>query len=758
MSLVPVSRLVVTLLIAALAAACGGDPQARKLAYVANGDRYFAEAKYAEAIVEYRNAVETDNSFGDARLKLARAYAAAGDLQRAAREHIRAADLLPNHVEAQLEAAKFLLAGAQFEDAVSRVQRVLDRDPQNVTAHVLRGTALAGLQDMEGAVRQVEEAIALDPERSATHTNLAVLKLAQGKQDEARGAFERAVLLEPTSVPALFALGMFQWGVGELATAEATLKKALAVDPRFVDGHRMLAALYVSGRRAADAEPHVKAIADLLATPAATFALADYYRTLGRRGDARRVLETMDGEGAAWSGVHSRRAQLAYDEGEAARAHALIDEVLEREPTNPPALLLKARWLLQDRKPAEALLRATAAVKAQPESAEAHYVLGVVQAAGGDKDASAQSFRQVLRINPTATVAQLQLSRLELARGDADEAVKLADGVLKTAPGNPDARLSVARGLIARLELGRAEGVVRELLGEYPAVAAVHAADGALRLAMKDAASARDSFTRALELDPRSIEALSGLTTLDIQQKRTAEARGRLQARLAQEPDRPELLTLSARLSVAEGDVPGAERTLRRIIELTPADSDAYELLARVYLAQRKLDQAKAEFDALARRRPRDISSRTMAAMIVHAQNDTADARGRYEAILALDPAAAVAANNLAWIYAAERRDLDRALRLAQTATRLMPDSAQAHDTLGWIYYQMELPALGIPPLERSVGLDPTSAEHLYHLGFAQAKGGDEAKARAALERALKMQPQGADADTARTLLPTLRR
>jgi tetratricopeptide (TPR) repeat protein len=134
-----------------------------------------------------------------------------------------------------------------------------------------------------------------------------------------------------------------------------------------------------------------------------------------------------------------------------------------------------------------------------------------------------------------------------------------------------------------------------------------------------------------------------------------------------------------------------------------------------------------------------------------------ADARGRYEAILALDPSAAVAANNLAWIYAAEERDLDRALRLAQTATRLMPDSAQAHDTLGWIYYRMELPALGIPALERSVALDPSSAEHFYHLGFAYAKGGDETKARAALERALKMQPQGSDADTARNLLPSLR-
>src|SRR5688572_9543817 len=172
MSLAVAARLVATLVTMVMAAACSQDPDVRKLAYLANGDGYFSEKKYAEAIVEYRNAVEADNGFGEARYKLAKAYAAAGDHQRAAREHIRAADLLPGDARAQLDAVTYLLARGEYDDAVSRVQRVLDRDPRNVEAHVLRGSALVGLQDMDGAVRQVEEAITLDPQRSATHTNL----------------------------------------------------------------------------------------------------------------------------------------------------------------------------------------------------------------------------------------------------------------------------------------------------------------------------------------------------------------------------------------------------------------------------------------------------------------------------------------------------------------------------------------------------------------------------------------------------------
>ena len=729
----------VAVVLAVVAAACGSDPEALKRQYVASGDAYFAAKKYAEAIVQYRNAVETANDFGEAHEKLAIAYAAAGDRRGALREYVRAADLLRSNTGVQLEAAKHLLAAGQFEDAASRVQRVLDEDPKHVEALVLRGSALAGLRDVEGAVRQVEQAVTLDPDRALTHTNLAVLKLAQGNTEAARASFERAVLLDPKSVPALLGLATFQWGVNELTAAEQTLQRILAVDPRYVPAHQLLGALYLTSARAQQAEPHVKAIADITQTTAAQFALSDYYRSTNRSADARRVLEAMPPADATAADIQQRLAQLAYDSGEVTRAHAMVDEVLKKNPRNATGLLLKARWLLREGKHADARGRAAAAVKAQPELASAHYVLGIIHATERDKDAAAQSFREVLRLNPSATVAQLQLARLELARGETDEAVALAEGVLKNAPRNPDARLSTARALIARQDLKRAEPLVRELLNQYPGAAAAHALEGTLLLARNDVAAARQSFGRAFELDRRS-----------------AEARARIDARLAEEPARVDLLTLSAQLAVTAGEPARAEQTLRRIIELAPADNDAYALLARVYLSQRKLDSARAEFDQLAQRRPRDISSRTMAAMIVHAQNDLRDAKSRYETILALDPNAAVAANNLAWIYAEEQNNLDRALRLAQNAVRSLPDSAQAHDTLGWIHYKMEVPGLAIAPLERAVALEPGNAQHLYHLGFAYAKTGEAAKARTALTQALKLQPRGAEADQARAALQSL--
>jgi tetratricopeptide (TPR) repeat protein len=143
-----------------------------------------------------------------------------------------------------------------------------------------------------------------------------------------------------------------------------------------------------------------------------------------------------------------------------------------------------------------------------------------------------------------------------------------------------------------------------------------------------------------------------------------------------------------------------------------------------------------------------------MAAMIVHGQQNLAEAKRRYEEILQLSNTAAVAANNLAYIYADEGQRLDDALRLAQTAVQHLPDNAAALDTLGWVYYQQELPGLAVRQFEQSIKLDAQNAGYHYHLGLAHARNGDVARARAAAEKALSLQPGHADAQR---LLATLK-
>jgi len=164
---------------------------------VASGDRYAAQEKYNEAIVEYRNAVQKDARFVDARLKLARAYEHTGDVPNALREYVRAADLLPDDDDTQLKAGRYLLMGRRFEDAKARAAKVLARSPKNVTARILLGNALAGLKDLDAAVSEMEAAAKDEPALATPQTNIGYLQLARGKSEEAEHAFKQAVEADP---------------------------------------------------------------------------------------------------------------------------------------------------------------------------------------------------------------------------------------------------------------------------------------------------------------------------------------------------------------------------------------------------------------------------------------------------------------------------------------------------------------------------------------------------------------------------------
>jgi tetratricopeptide (TPR) repeat protein len=744
-----------------LSTSCAKNPEVAKRAYLESGDGYFAQKKYHEAIVQYRNAVQQDARFGEARYKLAEAYVRINDPAGAYREYIRAADLMPTNVESQLKAGQMLLLGRQFEDAKARADRILANDPKNVQAQILRGSALAGLKDLDSAIAQIEEAIQLDPERSSTYDNLGALRLAKGNREGAEDAFRKAVEINGKSVTARLALATFYLSTKRAAEAERALLETRQLDAANPTANRVLALFYLASHRAPEAEPYLKTFAGVAKTAASQLALADYYTLMNRSSDAVRVLTAIAVEDTqAFAGAQSRIAAIEYARGQKAGAHTRLNDLLTRQPKYLAGLLLKGRFLLVEQQRDGALAQAKAATQADPMSAQAQFFLGKVYAASNQLGEAAQAFTEVLKLNPRATAAQIELSRVQLAVGNVDASVASAREVLKSQPDNPDARLLAARGRIALRELAPAETEMKALVAKYPNVSAVHSQIGVLYLAKGDPLAARRSFERALTLDAGSLEALSGLVRLDLTAKHTTEARARVEAKLTQAPNDARLLLLAASTYAETGDPVRAEQMLQHAIEIDAANIQAHAMLGQLFMSEQKLEQAKAAFDVVSKLHPQSndaIAARTMVALILSAQKRLAEAQNQYEQILATSPRSVVAANNLAWLYA-ERGNLDVALELAQTAAQQAPEQPAINDTLGWIYYKKNLLGQAIAALQRSVEKDPINPIYHYHLGLAYTKGGELARAKQSLEKALMLKPYFDGYSDARSVLASIRR
>ena len=92
-------------------------------------------------------------------------------------------------------------------------------------------------------------------------------------------------------------------------------------------------------------------------------------------------------------------------------------------------------------------------------------------ASRGDKAAAQAAFREVLRINPRATAAQVQLAMLQ-AQTTPAESVRTAEDAVRNEPTSAPARLALVQSLIAAKNFFRAEQELTKLRAEYPNVAA----------------------------------------------------------------------------------------------------------------------------------------------------------------------------------------------------------------------------------------------------------------------------------------------
>jgi tetratricopeptide (TPR) repeat protein len=294
------------------------------------------------------------------------------------------------------------------------------------------------------------------------------------------------------------------------------------------------------------------------------------------------------------------------------------------------------------------------------------------------------------------------------------------------------------------------------LLKALPTAAPVHVAAGSVAAARSDLAGARRAFSRAAELDPGNLAALESLVRLDFAEKKPEAALARIQAPLSANPQNPRINALAAQVYASSGDLAKAEQLLKKVVETDPSNMQAFSMLGQLYATQNRLAEARASFEVMLKDDPESVGVNTIVGMLYEVEGQRDEARKRYERVVQRDPNAAVAANNLAYIYAEDGGNLDMALQLAQAARQKLPESPEVADTLGWVYLKKDLASLAIPRLEEAAAKRPGDPMVQYHLGVALARTGQKIKGRQVLERALVLKLPEPAAAEARKLVEEL--
>jgi len=768
------------------------NPEKAKAEHVSKGEAYLKDEKFQEASLEFRSAVQIDDTFAPAYWGLARAYEG---LQRGPEmiEALRRAVILDgNNLDARTKLGNYYLAGAKgrpeyISEADRIAKEILQKDANHIEGHILMGSVLFSQNQKDKAYEELNHAIQLDPNRVESYLSLARFYVVTSDNAKAEELFRKSISINYNSAVAHTEYGKFLAQTNRAAEAEAELKKATEVSPTDRTAWFVLASYYYVNRRMDQAENAYKALADIdKGKPEGGVVLADFYSAINRYDDAIKIYQDALAKAPDFIQGRYRLGEILLVRGDTQGAAAQVDEVLKKDSKDRQALLLRARIRALGGQPDNlkaAVEDLNEVLKQEPNSRAGLYFMAQTKFNLGAIDEARANAAELERNYPDYLPAKLMQILISSSAGDAKTALRLASDLLervnKTAPDRDNSpqllaeirgKAYLARGS-AQLRLGNAPAA----RADFDAARQVMPGDpdvyNSLALVSINENKPEDAiafFENALQIDNTNFNAFNGLINLHAQRKELDKAHARLQTALDANPNKPQLHYLKGLIFAFEQNAQGAEAEFRKAIELDSNYLTAYSALGALFINTRQEDRAIAEYKKIAELRPDNSVAYTLIGMLEYGRKNTDAAVENYRKALEKDQNAIVAANNLAWIYAIEGKgNIDEAVRLAQGVVQKSPNIAGFIDTLGWVYYKKGLYAAAVEQLQKAVTVDTTAARatnanpsptYHFHLGMALKAKGDNQGARRELESAIKLGEKAnfPDAEEARKTLAAL--
>jgi len=779
-------RTIGLLLLPLALAACQSDEQ-KAAEHLSRGDAYFEEEEYGEAAIEYKNVLQINPNDGEVHYKLAQTYLKSEKVRDAFWELRESVRLEPENIDARVQLSQLLFYAKELDEALEMIDGAIASEPDRVEAHVVRAQVLLAQGQKDESLAAFAKAVEVGPEEegalllyaSALEQNGEVdaaeewfVKLTEvapnfrsyaafamhlarrrdeSRNDEIIAAFEKGIeVAEPDELPgAHSALAGFYYEQDRIEEAAATLEKAIDESKDNLDLIYSLARLHSSQGDEAKADALVEQATKASPDEARPYLILSAHRD--RKGDlpgaleaARKAVEVEPEHEDARLRVAEVMIEIGVkqeDDTQIAEGRELVEQLLVQKPGHPGALLVKSKVDLYEKDIDAAITGLRTAIDARPEWAQAHFVLGTALAMKGDETSARSALARALEIDASLLQARRVLAQVHARLRENEYAVEEGRRYLRGRPDDTQLRILVAQSLI---RLGKSQEAQNELaqIPEENRNAEVWYAHGRIDMGKRNYGEARKNLLLALGEMSDNYDILNSLYIIDRVEGRVEESVARIEAAVAANPESARLLVLRGNIALADRRGEDAEASFKKAIEIAPEDLKAYEHLARYFATTGRLREAIGTYESAVSVRPNTAQVHHLLGVLYELAGEREKAIENYEVAIRNAPNLGEAKNNLAYLYADSGINLDRALDLAQEAKALLPDNANAADTLGWVLLKRGVPTAAISYLkEAEVGTEPGSATLgivRYHLALAYEATGDAPAAITTLERALR--------------------
>jgi tetratricopeptide (TPR) repeat protein len=274
-----------------------------------------------------------------------------------------------------------------------------------------------------------------------------------GKLPEAAVAYQQALRLRRDSARALLALAVVLKSSGELVRVEEVLKRAIRIEPASAVAWFQSGAVdFDLGRTAAAIEKMEKAVTLDPDSSEAHTGLAEFLWRAGKTGRAESELRTAlridPYDASAYDLIGRVLAGSGQGQSQAAESLFDFEKATRLRPGYAPNLYDYALELSAVNRIDEARAAIEAALRADPDMAEAHELFGGLLAAKRQLPEAAEEYARAIRLKPDFARAHLDLARVLAEQGDMAGAV---EHLRKAAAGSDPTSAQLAAQALQRI-------------------------------------------------------------------------------------------------------------------------------------------------------------------------------------------------------------------------------------------------------------------------------------------------------------------
>ena len=741
--------------------ACTQSPE--KLLATAN--KYHENKRYKEASILYQKVIAKDKTNAEAYYRQGlnllddhQPIQAIGFLRRAI-------DLRPDNIDAEVKLSEIYLAiyasdGRKYKSMLNDVRELQSKisahAPDSFEANRIEGLLNLSDKKLDQALVEFEKANTIKPHSANLVGWYAETLVATGHRDQAISLVEDMLAHDKKWGPGYDFLFLQYSRANDQAKAEQILRDRVANDPEAAAGYINLANYLAATNRFAEGESVIKRVLkDKNTFPTGRQLVGDFYIRSKKYDQAleqyKQGLEENPKEEVAYQ---TRIVAVDQMMGRTEDALKLAKEVAEKNPKNTTANEVYASLLLQ-RGTSESLKDSVTELKKvisrNPTNAVLHLDLARAYYGLSNLDAALSESLEAMRQNPRLQPARLLAARIYADRGDASKAMDQAQDVLAEQPGNPEARFIHARALVRVGQVDKGRSELETLLHDVPNIAEARLLLGDIYLQQKEFDKARDEYQKVWTGNPPDYRGFVGLQSVKLSQGQAEDAVRGMETLVQQNPKNDTLrLELANFKSVAASVeakvnqdrakqmVASAIEDLKSYVQSSPKSDEGWNRLGILQRALGQSDAAISSFNQATSLNPSNSAAWVNKAVLLESQGKKKEAADAYGRVLGIDPQNTLALNNLAFLNAEAKTNLDQAMTLASKAQRQAPNNPNISDTLGFVYYQKNLNAEALQIFRKVVQDDPNNPTFRYHLAMALLKEGDKENARNEAQKALK--------------------